>query len=232
VAVELIAHRGASREHRENTLPAFARAIELGAHGIELDVHCTRDGVVVVHHDAVPRGDSSMAGVAGQPIETLSAEEVASVRLTDGSRIPTLRDVIDLAGDRVVLYVELKGRGIEGAVLDCLAEGAGRYAVHAFDHSAVFRTRELSPDMPTGILLASYLLSPERTLTEARARDYWQSADLVDESLVRRIHRVGGRIIVWTVNDPNRGRALAEIGVDGICSDDIRPFKQLAGVAS
>jgi glycerophosphoryl diester phosphodiesterase len=222
VALELIAHRGASRERRENTLSAFERALELGADGIELDTHVTRDGVVVVHHDPVPRGDTASPGLAGRPFASLGAREVETFRFGDGSGIPTLRDVIDLVGDRATLYVELKGRAIEAAVIDCLRDGRGRYALHSFDHAAVKRVRPLAAAMPTGVLLASYLLEPERALQAAGARDYWQSGDLVDAELVDRIHAVGGRVIVWTVNRPEDATALAAIGVDGICSDDLR----------
>src|SRR5664279_1154546 len=62
---KLIAHRGISRERPENTLPAFLRALELGADGIELDVHCTKNGVVVVHHDDIPKAKPPNRALAG-----------------------------------------------------------------------------------------------------------------------------------------------------------------------
>jgi glycerophosphoryl diester phosphodiesterase len=229
VPTELIAHRGASRERRENTLPAFARALELGADGIELDTHVSRDGVVVVHHDPVPRAEPPSPALAGRSFAELSAREIEGFRFPDASGIPTLREVVDLVGDRATLYVELKGRGIERAVVDCLHDGRGRYALHSFDHAAVKRVRPLSPAMPTGVLLASYLIEPERALESAGARDYWQSGDLVDAELVDRVHAAGGRVIVWTVNRPTDAAALAAIGVDGICSDDLRDVAPAIG---
>jgi glycerophosphoryl diester phosphodiesterase len=222
VPTELIAHRGASRERRENTLPAFARALELGADGIELDTHVTRDGVVVVHHDAMPRATSPSAALADRPLDELTAGEVSGFRFPDGSGIPTLDEVMELVGDRATVYVELKGRGIEAAVIECLRRSNGRYAIHAFDHAAVQRVRALSADILTGVLTSSYLLEPERILGMAGATDYWQSADFVDEALVDRVHAAGGRVIVWTVNTPEVAANLAAIGVDGICSDDLR----------
>jgi glycerophosphoryl diester phosphodiesterase len=219
---ELIAHRGASRERRENTLPAFARALELGADGIELDVHATHDGVVVVHHDfAVTAAEPPNPAIGGL-INELSAADVASFKFRDGSGVPTLREVMDLVGDRATLYVELKGRGIEKQVIECLAQGKGRYAVHSFDHAAVKRARGLARDTATGILLSSYLVEPGAALQAAEARDYWQSGDFVDRHLVSRIHAAGGRVIVWTVNRREHFDLLAELGVDGICTDDVR----------
>ncbi len=220
--MELIAHRGASRECRENTLPAFARAIELGADGIELDTHITSDGVVVVHHDAVPRGDTPSRHLAGRGFSALTADEVRTFRFPDGSGIPTLDETLDLVGDRAILYVELKGRHIEREVQQRMRARPVRYALHSFDHAAVKRVRALPGDIRAGVLTCSYLLEPERVLAAADAIDYWQSEDLVDEALVDRVHAAGGRVIVWTVNRPEQAAALAAMGVDGICTDDLR----------
>ena len=219
--MELIAHRGASRERRENTLPAFERALELGADGIELDTHATSDGVVVVHHDYVPRAESPRRTLNGQPIAALTAAEVATFRFPDGSHIPTLAEVADLVGDRSTLYVEIKARTIEARVLECLKPTRARYALHAFDHGTVKRARAIAPDIETGILTSSYLLDPVAALRSAGARDYWQSEELADQALVDRIHEAGGRVIVWTVNDAAKADALRAGGVDGICSDDL-----------
>ena len=228
---ELIAHRGASRECRENTLPAFVRALELGADGIELDVHASSDGVIVVHHDFVPRANAASAQLEGRPIAELTASELRQFRFPDGSAIPELREVIDLVGDRAVLYVEQKGRGIERAVLECLAAGPGRYAMHSFDHGAMKRVRSDTKAMPTGILLSSSLIEPEHTLQVADARDYWQSLEFADAPLVERVHAVGGRVIVWTVNRAADAAALASIGVDGVCTDDLRAVGAAIGRA-
>ena len=89
---EIIAHRGASHERPENTLPAFTRAVELGADGVELDVHLTADGALVVHHDAVPR-DPPTSALAGRGIGSLTLEELGRFRV-GGEAIPTLDAVI------------------------------------------------------------------------------------------------------------------------------------------
>ena len=222
MATELIAHRGASRERRENTLPAFERALELGADGIELDTHATSDGIVVVHHDFVPRAASDRKNLNGRPIAAMSAAEVATFRFPDGSHIPTLAEVADLVGDRSTLYVELKARTIEVEAIRCLKSTRVRYALHSFDHTSVKRARAIASGVETGILTSSYLLDPVGALRGAGARDYWQSLELVDEALVARVHDAGGRVIVWTVNSAAEADALRAAGVDGICSDDLR----------
>jgi glycerophosphoryl diester phosphodiesterase len=97
VPPELIAHRGASRECRENTLPAFARALELGADGIELDVHASSDGVIVVHHDFVPRAEPPTPKLAGRPIAELTARELRSKSFTPKSSSSFFTDLLTAA---------------------------------------------------------------------------------------------------------------------------------------
>lgn len=252
---EVIAHRGTPRERPENTIPSFLRALEHGADAIELDVHGTCDGVVVVHHDPVPRAASSRPELAGRPIARLSAEELATFRVAavagagtgndarwaegrpraddptraevgtraddavDGIEIPTLDTVLEAIGDRATVYVEIKARAIEDAVVACIRRSRSRCAVHCFDHRVARRVKELAPELPTGVLIAAYLLDPARVLRETGARDYWLEWTFIDAELVRRVHEADGRVIAWTVNGHADAAALAGIGVDGLCSD-------------
>src|SRR5687768_16417859 len=134
----MIGHRGAPRERPENTLASFLRALDLGADAVELDVHATRDGVVVVHHDFVPRADASVAALRGRPIAELTAAELATFK-TSGEPIPTLAAVLEAIGPRATVYVEIKGRDIESSVIDTIAGAPSvrGVAVHSFDHRAV-----------------------------------------------------------------------------------------------
>jgi glycerophosphoryl diester phosphodiesterase len=187
---------------------------------VELDVHATHDGVVVVHHDYVPHAAASVAALHGRPIAELTAAELATFHMS-GEPIPTLAGVLAAIGARATVYVEIKGRDAEAAVIAAIASvpSADRVAVHSFDHRAVVRARALQPNLPSGILSASYLIDPRSALRAANARDYWQEGSMVDEALVDTIHAGGGRVIAWTVNDPEHARRLASMGVDGICTD-------------
>lgn len=217
---ELIGHRGAPRERPENTLASFLRALDLGADAVELDVHATSDGVVVVHHDFIPRADSNVATLRGRPIAALTAAELETFQVS-GEPIPTLTDVLEAIGSRATVYVEIKGHDIEAAVVATIASvrSAQHVAVHSFDHRAVVRARAMQPTLASGILSASYLIDPQGALRAANARDYWQEASMLDEALVDAVHAGKGRVIAWTVNDPEHARRLASIGVDGICTD-------------
>lgn len=211
-----VAHRGASREHRENTLAAFARALDLGADALELDVHVTVDGVVVVHHDFDVR-----IGEARRPIAAATLAELETIDLGGGERIPTLDAVFDLVGGTAELFVEIKGSGIEEAVVDCLRRHNGPYAVHSFDHAAIERVAAHAPHVRRGLLFGE---APDRladAAARAAAHDVWPRAELATAAFIDSAHELGLRVIAWTVNDPALGAVLAHRGVDGICTDDV-----------
>ena len=218
---ELIAHRGACRDRPENTLAAFAVALDQRAAAIELDVHATADGVVVVHHDPVPHGVYPDGRSERRPIAQLGYVELSTLRLV-GEAIPTLRDVLALVGDRAVVYVEIKGSAIERAVVDVVRASGVRCAIHSFDHELIARVGRLAPEIPRGLLFDHG--DPESMLREmARydARDLWPEASLIDEALVQGAHRAGKRLIAWTVDDRQAAAYLAELGVDALCTDDV-----------
>jgi glycerophosphoryl diester phosphodiesterase len=220
---EIIAHRGASRERRENTLAAFARALELGADAIELDVHATADGVVVVHHDPVL--GAATGALAGAAIAKLTLPELRRAGKAPEVAVPTLAEVLALVAERAVVYVEIKGTGIERLVVDAIAAAPrARCAVHSFDHRIVRYARELSSStsgtaLPVGILMVSRPIDPVAAMRAAGARDLWQHWELLDEELVRAVHGAGGRVVAWTVNDAGDAARFAAMGVDGLCTD-------------
>jgi glycerophosphoryl diester phosphodiesterase len=217
----LIGHRGAPRERPENTLPAFLRALELGADGIELDVHATRDGTVVVHHDPIPRAAPGDSALARRPIASLALDELREFRVAYDTPIPTLGEVLQLIDGRVEVFVEIKGRDIETLVVEEIRRSsmADRCAVHAFDHRVVQHIRAAAPEIRGGALLVSRLIDPVRAMRDAGALDLWPQHEYIDAELVNEVHEAGGRVIAWSVNDPDVARTLAGYGVDGLCTD-------------
>jgi glycerophosphoryl diester phosphodiesterase len=215
--VERIAHRGAKREFPENTLSSFRRAFELGADAVELDVHSTRDGVVVVHHDPT-------LSKHGPAIKDLTWAELD--HRSDG-RVPQLRSVLEAIPASATAYVEIKGVGIENVVAETLANVPVRCAVHSFDHGTIERMREIAPKVARGVLFDGSLASLNDVLARSAARDVWPHWKLVDQALVNRVHARGCRVIAWTVNSREEARRLAAFGVDGICSDDVRLLEEL-----
>ncbi|MBX9928399.1 MAG: glycerophosphodiester phosphodiesterase [Gemmatimonadaceae bacterium] len=219
--MEIIAHRGASADAPENTLAAFRRAIEVGADAVELDVHLTRDGVLVVHHDPT-------LGPGGPPIAEMTIAEVRAARSGDHA-IPTFDEVMALLDGRLRVCCELKGAGSAAAAVQRLSAASGAHAVHAFDHREVQQAQQLAPQIARGVLEYSRHIDPTMILASVDAGDLWQRQEFIDATLVAQVHAVGKRVVAWTVNDAERARTLAALGVDGLCTDDPRAMRRAVG---
>ena len=208
-----IAHRGMPRLARENTLPAFALALEAGADGIELDVHATRDGVVVVHHDA-----EVAEGLA------IATHTFAELRSATDAAVPSLAEVCELVAGRAELFVEIKGAGIERQVMEAMRHYDGRFAIHSFDHALVARLHRVDETIRLGVLFEDTIPDVAVLMNETGACDVWPHAPLVTGALLEAVHAAGGRVIAWTVNTPTEVERLTALGVDGLCGDDVRIF--------
>ena len=210
----IIAHRGASGYEYENSRAAFRRAIALDADGVELDVHATRDGDIVVHHDPEIRG-------AG-PIALLSTAEVTAARLTNGEPVPLLSEVLELLDGRSA-WVEVKALSPhhDEALLSVLrsAPTPAQYAIHSFDHRIVHRLGSSAPWLRRGVLLTAYVVDPVAVLRAAGATTLWQAWEQIDEDLVAQVHGAECELIAWTVNEMGDLERLGRMGVDGLCGN-------------
>jgi glycerophosphoryl diester phosphodiesterase len=186
----------------------------LDADGVELDVHATRDGGIVVHHDP------DIPGLG--PIAQLSLAEARQVRIRNGELLPLLGEVLALLDGRDV-YVEVKGLAQEydQRLLDVLDAGPApeRYAVHSFDHRIVYRLGQARPELRRGILLSAYVRDPVGVMRGAGATILWQEWQQVDRQLVHQVHDAGGTIIAWTVNELGDLDRMVRLGVDGLCGN-------------
>jgi glycerophosphoryl diester phosphodiesterase len=225
------AHRGASFDAPANTLAAFERAAAVGADGIELDVHLSRDGEMVVIHDfAVDHTTDGRGLVRDKTLAEL--KELDAGRWFGsafaGQRIPTLQEVIDAVGRRLLLNIELKARGqrddgLAAAVAAAVEQNNlfDRVVVSSFSRLAIRRVRHLNPRIPIGYL---YYLDPlltrrpwPRDLPRPEALHPWFK--MIDENYVRWARGQGYRIHTWTVDDPATMRRLAEWGVEIIITN-------------
>ncbi|MEP7226946.1 MAG: glycerophosphodiester phosphodiesterase family protein [Gemmatimonadales bacterium] len=210
----VIAHRGASGYEYENSRAAFRRAIMLDADGVELDIHATRDGGIVVHHDP------DIPGVG--PIAQLTLAEARQLRIPNGETVPTLAEVLDLVGDRDV-WVEVKSLTpvFDHLLLAILEKGPApqRYAIHSFDHRIVHRLGEAQPSLRRGILLSAYLRDAVGVMRTTGASTLWQEWQQVDHELVTQVHQAGCTVIAWTVNEIGDLDRMVRLGVDGLCGN-------------
>jgi len=160
-------------------------------------------------------------------IANLDLSEVRSARLSNGETIPTLDESLDLMlsppnpiGE---VWIELKAltQSSNTTLLSTIdhAPLPERCAVHSFDHRIVARLGAERPGLRRGVLSASYPLDPVSPLLAAGSSALWQEWHLIDAPLVDAVHRAGGEIIAWTVNESEVARRLAELGVDAICGN-------------
>ncbi|HWL39570.1 MAG TPA: glycerophosphodiester phosphodiesterase, partial [Gemmatimonadaceae bacterium] len=181
-----ISHRGAHDTLPENSIPAFERAIQLGADAIELDVRATSDGIVVVHHDPVLNAGDVPRGQIR--ISALSAQQLRKHQLAPGITIPTLTEALEEIGTRAMVFVEIKAAAIEPLVVRCIRESPADCSVHSFDHRIVRSVKQIFPAIRCGVLQVARHLDPLASLAAVGADDLWQHVDYIDEELVTRAH--------------------------------------------
>jgi len=230
----VIAHRGASGTLPENTLPAYERAVEQGADMIEIDLHRTRDGAIVVAHD------EDLAGIGGSgEIAEATLAEVRALDAGGGERVPELDEVLDRFGARIPFNLEIKrGRrgeypGLEAAALEA-ADRRGllrRTLFSSFYDGVLERLRRQAATARIGFLLSPR--DPLRPLERARAVGAevlhpW--VGLATPDLVAAAHAEGLRVYVYTVDAEDEMRRLLDLGVDGLFTNYPDRLRALIGV--
>jgi len=240
-----LAHRGASALAPENTIEAFRLAVEAGAGGLELDVHMTRDGHIVVIHDAtVDRTTSGNGAVSEMTLDELRRLDAGHNFSPDGGparpyrgrgvRVPTLEEVLE-EFPAVAVNIEIKAGtpGIEETVLGVLREAnaLGRALVVSTLHDVVKRFRKVSGGHVStgasrweiGIFYISsrfrleHLVRPAYDALQVPLRH--RGIPLVTPRFLKAAHANGVRVDAWTINQADEMRSLLDLGVDVIMTD-------------
>lgn len=238
--VQVIGHRGAAGVAPENTLFSFRRAVEAGADAVELDLHRSRCGrLVVIHDDTVDRTTDGTGPVEAKELDRLR-ELDAGHRFTldggethpfrgQGHRIPTLEEVLEEIPD-IPVVAEVKSARAGAALADWL-EGnpeADRILVGGFRRKEVeparrrarwgcAYTEELRPYVLLGKVGLAGLAVPR--VDAAMLPERKGLLRVVSPRFIRRAHRDGLGVFVWTVNRPDDMRRLLAWGADGLVSD-------------
>jgi glycerophosphoryl diester phosphodiesterase len=224
-----IAHRGASALAPENTIAAFEKAVELGADVIELDLHMSQDGeLVVIHDDTLDRTTDGSGPVRERSLGELMRLDAGRWfgEGFAGQRIPRLDEVLDRFAGKVPLALEIKAGstffpGIEEKVISALRERAAidHAAVASFDHYALRRLKEIEPTIRTAALLVGRPVSLSALAGPAKADGLALEASFVTKTEVEACRAAGLQLVVWVVNDPAQMRHFIRLGVDGIITD-------------
>jgi glycerophosphoryl diester phosphodiesterase len=234
----IVAHRGASAREAENTIPAFEAAIAAGADAVELDVRITADGTAVVMHDP----DVARTTNGGGFVRDLHLSEVKRLRIptADGSatEVPTLEEALACLSGRCGVAIEIKNipgepdfdPGQEPAVEESLraldAVGfASSVLISSFNPLSIARSRDLAPDVPTG-LLATGDVDARAALSHARSAGHrwvlpFAGAVLAaGEGFATEAHEAGVFVGTWVVDDPATAVRFMRDGINGVATND------------
>jgi glycerophosphoryl diester phosphodiesterase len=236
-----VAHRGGAGLAPENTLAAFRVGLEQGADALELDVHLSRDGELVVIHDPIVARTTNAAGAVGDMTFAELRQLDASARFfgppVGRQLIPTLQEVVDLAKGRAALQIEIKVRadgsrypGIESKVVETLRQSGmvDAAVILSFDFPTLTAVRTLEPRLRTCALISRAFLSeigkrgPATVASEMAALGVTSvgvEKSWLSEPLYRELRSRGLGVGVWTVDDPEAMRTFALMGVDFITSN-------------
>lgn len=198
----------------ENTSRSFVRAVELGVDQIELDVHLSSDGqLVVIHDETVDRTTNGRGLVCNYAVK-----ELKDLELAKGERIPTLSEVIAILRGRTILQIELKGLGAEELVVELLkAENmVCDVVLTSFRHEAVKKAKTLEPRLRTGVLFACAPITPSRLGLDAEADNLHPNIGWVTRSMVEDAHRNGLKVYVWNADTSQVAEKMLKLGVDAI----------------
>lgn len=225
------AHRGACAYAPENTLPAFRMAVDMGAQGIELDVHESRDGaLMVIHDETVDRTSSSHGRVVDQTLAELKALDFsAGMEQYQGVQIPTLPEVYELIKPTgLSINVEIKCDvviywGIWDKLIALEREMGmqGRILYSSFNHYVLPKIRELDPNAKIGLLYGEALVDPwvYAKYLHADALHPHYLAALFGPGMIEGCKRNNVAIHTWTVNDPDVMRKLALADVEAVITN-------------
>lgn len=224
-----MAHRGYSSKAPENTMPAFELALEAGSGGIELDVHLTKDGeVVVIHDNKVDRTTNGEGPVGSFTMAELRELDAGSWFSSEfkGTRIPTLREVLELIKDHnVLLNVETKAslgfEQLNDRVAPLLDEYGmwERTIISSFNHYALVHMKAIRPQARTGILYNCGLVDPWVYAKSIGASALHPHHMTAIPELVQAAQQNGMMVNVWTVDEADDIERVKLAKVDSIITN-------------
>jgi glycerophosphoryl diester phosphodiesterase len=227
-----ISHRGFSGAAPENTLAAFKKAIDVGSDMIELDVHLSKDGeVIVIHDDTLKRtttGNGRVADFNLQELRKLDAGFWSGSQFR-GEKIPTLKEVFELARGKILLHIELKegdlGRYNMIDLTDRTIEEVERAGMldqvlfGSFNLPAVDRVREKYPQLPVALIYNKPWNLPQDAMGERPLPILSCSGTVLNQANLSKAHEQGIKVFVWTLDTEVHIEHFLNIGVDGIITN-------------
>ncbi len=226
-----IAHRGYSARYPENTLLAFEKAIEAGAHMIEFDVHLTKDGYPVVIHDDFIQRTSDGSGM----VKEMELDELRSFNYNyhfpdaGHQHLPLFEEVVELAAGRIMMNIEIKNCpnryiGIEERITGIIVKKkvVEDCTVSSFDHYALAKIKELDPEIKTGMLYSAVWICFEEEIHKLKVSSIHPHVEVADPRHLEYAHKTGIKVYPWVARDSHTVKQLVQTGhVNGIMVDEL-----------
>lgn len=217
-----IGHRGAKGLEPENTLISFQKAIDLKVDGIELDVHLSSDGEIIVIHDATIDRTTNGKGF----VNKLSLHELKASRIDNEHEIPTLTEVFDLVNQQCLVNIEIKGKGMTKPVVKLIESYVknknwkqDQFLISSFDWIALVDIHLLNPEIPLGVLTEYDLELAFAFAKFIEAKSVHAHYHLLSEKMTVQMQEEGFQVFAWTVNEPEDIQKIKSFNVNGIISD-------------
>lgn len=230
IQVELFAHRGSSGTHPENTLAAFQEAARLPIHGVELDVHLTKDGeMVVIHDETIDRTSNGSGLVKDMTLQELKSYDYGnwfSKSFKDES-IPTLEEVFQVfLQTNHIINIELKSdvyayKGLEEEVVALIHQYSfeERVIISSFNHEAIRKIKKLQPELETAALVMETFVEPLEYIRDMPTDGLHLYLGSVHRDFLEKLIVQNIPVRVFTVNKVNDVEALKHIGVQAVFTD-------------
>ncbi len=222
IPLTCFAHRGGSALGAENSLEAISQSLDLGVDGIEIDVWRIKDELLVIHDRRLGRllpGKGRLLDYTPNQLRELSHEA--------GIHIPSLREVLELVGNKALLNIELKGPSSSAGVADELkayssdhGSSLDHYIISSFDHHQLHTFKSLLPAVKIGVLISGIPLDYAKCCDALGAYSFHPDINFLSQALIDDAKQRGLKTWVYTVNKKDDMRHLSAMGVDGVFTDE------------
>jgi glycerophosphoryl diester phosphodiesterase len=221
-SMKKIGHRGAKGYEPENTLVSFQKALDMQVDGIELDVHLSADGELIVLHDETIDRTTNGKGC----VNKLSLQELKAFRIDGKHEIPTLKEVFDLVNQQCFINIELKNYDTAEKVVSLIEQYVAKkkwnydcFLVSSFDWNALQQVTFLNDQIPIGVLTQTNLDLAQAFAKFIRAKSIHPHFHLLTKENTAQMQQKGLQVFPWTINETEDIQKIKAFNVNGIITD-------------